>query len=200
MKVRASVLKELFRKSIHLCSGFVPLLLYYAYLPVIVLLISAVVCYTVCEILRLKGINVPVISVITETAARKRDENKFVLGPVTLVIGILIAALVLPFEPAEVGIFALAFGDGCASLIGKIFGKIKIPHMGGKTLEGCLACFSAVFISTFAVSHNLLISIFTGLFTMIIEVMPLFDFDNILIPILTGSFYIFLCNNLNYIL
>ena len=192
MKVRASVIKEIFRKSIHLCSGFIPLLLSFFYWPVIILLICAVCSYSICEILRLKGHPVPLISVVTETAARKRDEDKFVLGPVTLVIGIIITALVFEHEPASVGIFALAFGDGCASLIGKIFGRVKIPHMGGKTLEGCLACFTAVFISTLCVSGNLLISLITALFTMLIEVLPLFDFDNIIIPICTAAFYIFI--------
>ncbi len=189
MKVRASVIKEIFRKSIHLCSGLVPLFLALFYWPVIILLICAVVIYSICEILRLKGHSVPIVSIITETAARKRDEDKFVLGPVTLVIGILIAALVLPPEPAKIGIFALAFGDGCASLVGKLIGRVKIPHMGGKTLEGCLGCFTAVFIATLAVSHNPLVSLYTALVTMCIEVLPLFDFDNILIPICVGTFY-----------
>lgn len=189
MKIRASVIKEFFRKSIHLCSGFVPLFLYLAFWPTIILLICAVCIYSICEFLRLKGHQVPVISLITETAARKRDEDKFVLGPVTLVFGILIAALYLPPEPAKIGIFALAFGDGCASLVGKLIGRVKIPHMGGKTLEGCLGCFTAVFIATFAVSHNPLVSLYTALVTMCIEVLPLFDFDNILIPICVGTFF-----------
>ena len=189
MKVRASVIKEIFRKSIHLCSGIVPLFLALFYWPVIILLICAVVIYSICEILRLKGHSVPIVSIITETAARKRDEDKFVLGPVTLVIGILIAALVLPPEPAKIGIFALAFGDGCASLVGKLIGRVKIPHMGGKTFEGCLGCFTAVFIATLVVSHNPLVSLYTALVTMCIEVLPLFDFDNILIPICVGTFY-----------
>lgn len=191
MPVRISVKKELFRKSIHLCSGFVPLVLYYFYWPTIVLLVLAVTAYSTCEFLRLKGYEIPVVSLITETAARKRDEDKFVLGPVTLVCGILLAALFLPFESAMVGIFALSFGDGCASLIGKIFGRVKIPHMGGKTLEGCLACCTAVFLSTLAVSKDPLLSLGIGCITMLIEVLPLFDFDNLIIPLTIGSFYFF---------
>ena len=189
MKVRISLIKEIFRKSIHLCSGFVPLLLFYAFWPTIILLICAIIFYSICEFLRLKGHVVPLISVITETAARKRDEDRFVLGPVTLALGILIAALYLSFEHAEVGIFALAFGDGCASLVGKMIGRVKIPHMGGKTLEGCLGCFTAVFLATLAVSHRPILSLLTALLTMLIEVLPLFDFDNLLIPICTGLFY-----------
>ena len=39
------------------------------------------------------------------------------------------------------------------------------------------------------VSHNPLVSLYTALVTMCIEVLPLFDFDNILIPICVGTFY-----------
>jgi dolichol kinase len=117
-----AIIKELFRKSIHICSSFIPLFLKYAYWPVIGLLVLAVIVYTISEILRSKNINIPLISKVTEIAARKRDENHFVLGPVTLVCGILIAALTLPLNCARVGIYALAFGDGLASLMGKLFG------------------------------------------------------------------------------
>lgn len=194
MPVRISVKKELFRKSIHLCSAFVPLLLKHFYWLTIILLCTALLAYTVCEFLRLKGHEIPLVSLVTETAARSRDEDKFVLGPVTLVCGILLAALFLPFESAMVGIFALSFGDGCASLIGKVFGRVKIPHMGGKTLEGCLACCTAVFISTVLICENPLYALLIGIVTMIVEVLPLFDFDNLIIPIIVGSCYFFLSN------
>ena len=92
-KRRNSLFKELFRKTIHLLSAFVPLFLRLNYSFTIFLLIFALIMYSVCEFLRLKGVEVPVVSKITEVASRKRDENKFVLGPVTLVIGILICSL-----------------------------------------------------------------------------------------------------------
>ena len=188
-----SIFKELFRKIIHICSSFVPFFLKIIYWPTIALLILAGVSYSVCEILRLKGIEIPLISRVTEIAARKRDENKFVLGPVTLVIGILLAALILPLNCAKVGIYALAFGDGLASLVGKVFGKITIPGCKGKTVAGSLACFTAVFISTFVVCGNCLISLIIRTVAMLIEVLPLADFDNIIIPIAIGSIYCFIC-------
>jgi len=184
------MLKELFRKSIHLCSALVPVMLYYFYWPVIILLFFALAGYSVCEVLRLKGHTIPLISWITEFASRDRDENKFVLGPVTLVCGILLAAFCLPYEGVKVGVFALAFGDGCASIFGKLFGHIKIPFTKGKTLAGCIACFTAVFIATYLASKNLFGALWTALFTMILEALPLFDFDNLIIPICSGLFYL----------
>lgn len=186
-KQRKNILiKELFRKTIHICSSFVPFLLSKAFVPIICLLVLALVCYIISEVIRLKGYSVPIISKITETAARKRDENKFVLGPVTLVCGVLLAALILPLRFAKIGIFALAFGDGLASLVGKLIGKVTIPGAHGKTVAGSLACFSAVFISTFYCTGNCLASLIIATAAMIIEVLPLADLDNVLIPVSIG--------------
>ena len=184
-----AIFKELFRKSIHICSSFVPLFLKLAYWPVIALLLLALIFYTLSELLRSKGIELPLVSKVTEIAARKRDENHFVLGPVTLVCGILLAALLLPLDCARVGIFALAFGDGLASLMGKLIGKITIPGAHGKTAAGSLTCFFAVFISTFCCCGNCLIALTVALCAMFIEILPLSDFDNLIIPPAIGFVY-----------
>lgn len=185
-----AIFKELFRKSIHICSSFVPLFLKFAYWPVIGLLVLALVVYTISEILRSKNIEIPLISKVTEIAARKRDENHFVLGPVTLVCGILLAALLLPLDCARVGIFALAFGDGLASLMGKLIGKITIPGAHGKTAAGSLTCFFAVFVSTFCCCKNCLVALLIAFCAMIIEVLPLSDFDNLIIPPVIGCLFL----------
>ncbi|MEE0886211.1 MAG: phosphatidate cytidylyltransferase [Treponema sp.] len=184
---RISIFKEVFRKSIHLCSAFVPTLLTFAYKPVLALLFAALIFYSFTEFVRLKGINVPVVSRITSIAARKRDENKFVLGPVTLVVGIIAAALLWKPAAARIGIYALAFGDGLASLVGKLIGRIHIPFTKGKTAAGSLACFYAVFISSFCVGKNALVSLILAFVAMIVEIIPMTDFDNIVIPIVIGG-------------
>ncbi len=190
MQDRRTLLKELFRKSIHLCSAFVPLFLKYQYWLTIIVLFILVILYSICEFFRLRGMKIPFITSFTNLAARQRDENKFILGPVTLVFGILIAALLLPLNAATVGIYALAFGDGLASLVGKTFGKIKIPLTGGKTIAGSLACFTAVFISTYCVCKKLSLSLIVAAFSTVIEVLPLLDFDNLIIPVLVGTVYL----------
>ena len=189
MKDSKTILKELFRKSIHICSSAVPWFFAAYYWYTVYGLLIIVSLYYFCELARLEGHPVPVVSLITETASRQRDECKFVLGPVTLVLGIVFSALVLPLPCAKIGIFALAFGDGLASLAGKLFGRIKIPHTGGKTLEGSLTCFTAVFISTFIVSRNPVVSLLVALLAMLIEVFPLGDWDNMIIPAATGGLY-----------
>lgn len=188
-----SLKKEFFRKIIHICSAFVPTFLVWIYYPTLGLLVAALIFYIVSEILRLKGIEIPLISKITETAARKRDENKFVMGPVTLVLGIIAAAVFLPPFYARIGIYALSFGDGLASLCGKLFGRVTIPFTKGKTAAGSLACFTAVYVASFCVSGNAFVSLVCAASAMLIEMLPLGDFDNLLIPISIGT--IAMCMN-----
>ena len=184
--------KEIFRKSIHLCSAFVPLFARYFYKTAIFLLFLAAVVYSATQFLALRGIRVPLVSDITDMAARERDRGKFVLGPLTLVLGIAAAALFWRPEAATAGILALAFGDGLASLAGKFMGNLHIPFSGGKTCAGSLMCLIAIFISSFFVLGNAQSALVLALFGMVLEVLPLKDFDNLLIPIVLGGLAQFL--------
>lgn len=177
------IAKELFRKSIHLCTVFVPLMLQKSYYPVIISLFCVVVLYIITETLRLNGHTVPLVSAVTQAAARKRDENKFVLGPVTLAVGVLVTALLFEPIPSSIGICALALGDGLASLAGKICGKVAIPFTNGKTAAGSVTCFAAIFVSTFVITRDSELSLVIACAGMLIEILPLNDFDNLLIPI-----------------
>lgn len=191
------LLKEIFRKSIHLCSAFVPFFMIKFYIPLMVAMTAALLLYTFAEIMRLKGKEIFLVSAITEAAARKRDENKFVLGPVTLVIGILLSSFLWNPLPAAIGIYALAFGDGLASLAGKLFGRVQVPMTQGKTAAGSLTCFAAIFISCFLACLGyssilgdrdvVLISLKIATAGMLIEVLPLKDWDNVLIPVVLGA-------------
>lgn len=182
-----SIFKEVFRKSLHMCSCFIPLLIYHTNKTLILFLLSFVLLlYLTSEVLRLKKVDVPFVSHITKIASRKRDENKVVLGPITLVTGIILALILFPLKNASIGIYALAFGDGMASLCGKLFGKVYIPFTNGKTIEGSLSCFMAVFISSFCVTQDILASFILAFFTMAIELIPINDIDNVVIPFFTS--------------
>ena len=186
-KYSNAIAKELFRKSIHICSATVPFFLSRWYAPTIAALFALLLGYIVSETLRLRGKTVPLVSAITAAAARKRDENKFVLGPVTLCTGIILCALLChPIQAASVGIFALAFGDGIASLAGRLFGSVRIPGTAGKSVEGSLACFTAIFCATYLFSHSTFTALVIALCGMLIEVIPLKDMDNIAIPVIIG--------------
>ena len=187
-----TIAKELFRKTIHMGTALVPLVLYYSKTLIVSLLIAAIVLYSITEILRLSGKSVPVVSKITEAASRKRDDNRFVLGPITLCAGVLLTVLFFDFKTAMAGIFALAFCDGLASLGGKLIGQCVIPFTQGKTAAGSLTCFIAIFLSSFAVFGSVTLSISVAALGMFIELLPLKDFDNLIIPVAVSSL-IYLC-------
>lgn len=179
-----TLLKEFFRKLIHICAAFVPIVAKFNLKAACIMLAVAIPVYSVCEIMRLNGINVPVISKITAYAARSRDYGHFVLGPVTMAVGILLTLLFFPLGYATIGILALAFGDGTASLAGKLFGKRKIPGTNGKTVEGSLSCFIMVFLTSLLITRNFFHALFLGLSAAVFEALPIKDYDNLIIPLL----------------
>lgn len=179
-----SLKKEFFRKTIHMCTGFIPLFLYLNKTVTLILLCCALLCYSISEILRLHGIEIPLVSHITQAASRQRDNNGFVMGPVTLVLGIVLTAVLFDEQSGRVGIFALAFGDGLASLGGKTFGKVRVPFTNGKTAAGSLTCFSAIFVCSFAVTNNTAMALILAAAGTLIEGLPLKDYDNLFLPVL----------------
>jgi dolichol kinase len=178
---------EILRKGIHLLIAFVPTLAGYGKGLTIGLLCGGIILYTICEGLRISGYKVPIISKITALAARRRDEGSFVLGPVTLGIGALLALLVYPNPAATIAIYALAFGDGLSSLVGKSIGAITLPFTGGKSLEGSLTCLTAVFISSMTVTQDTERSFAVAMIATLIEAAPTRDLDNIILPMTTGA-------------
>jgi dolichol kinase len=177
---------ELVRKSIHVLIALVPAIAALDRLFTIALLITGIMVYTYLEGLRLRGLSVPFISSLTAMASRRRDLNRFALGPVTLGLGALLALLFYPFPAAAIAVYALAFGDGLAGLAGKCFGRIRPPFLLGKSLEGSLACFAAVFIAAYGVSGCVMAAAFAGLVAALTEALPLEDYDNLVLPLTVG--------------
>lgn len=179
---------ELLRKSIHLLIALVPsLAAWFGRWPTMALLGLGTLVYTLCEILRRAGIEVPLISRITSLAARKRDTGKFVRGPITLGLGAMLSLAIFPPGAASIAIYTLAFGDGLSSLVGKFFGRVKLPLTGGKSLEGSLTCFTAAFLSALLVGGKPLPALAVAAVATLTEAIPLKDFDNIVLPLVTGA-------------
>jgi dolichol kinase len=177
---------EIIRKSIHFLIALTPLMASVSHTFTVFFLAAGTLFYIQMEALRASGVTVPFVSSLTALASRSRDKGRFVLGPVTLGLGALTALLFYPSPAASIAIYALAFGDGFASLAGKLFGQTKPSFLCGKSLEGSLACFSAVFISAWQVSRNLHVSLVAALTAALAEALPLDDLDNLVIPIAVG--------------
>lgn len=183
LPVSRDIKKEVVRKAIHFLIALVPLLSSLIGASATLGLLGAgIVVYTYAEWKRSKGETVPFISRITRYASRERDQGHFVLGPITLGLGAMIALMLYPEPAASLAIYALAFGDGVASLVGKLFGRTPVPASGGKTLEGSAACFSAVFIASFFVLGNLFSAAVIALGAALLEAAPTEDLDNLVLP------------------
>ena len=180
------LIKEVFRKCIHIMSAFVPLLVYFTSSNIAIMILSVLILlYSISEILRLHGKRFCIISSIVEIANRERDEKRFSLGPVTLAVGIVIVLYFFPLRIASIAIFSLSFGDGFASLVGKVYGKKKFLFEG-KTVAGSIACFVATFTAQVLFTHNLFFSLLIAFITCLVEALPLKDFDNVLIPMIVA--------------
>jgi dolichol kinase len=178
--------KEFFRKTIHMASAFIPFFYFFSRSLVLTGLLLITLFYFLSELLRFKNIRIPIITNITELASRTRDEGKIVFGPITLSLGIFLALTFFDYRTAIISIFALAFGDGVASLFGKIIGGIKIPFTFGKTLSGTIGCFIVLIIVYISCGLNINQAISIAFFAALIEAFPTGDLDNLLIPVCTG--------------
>jgi len=150
------------------------------------LLVAGLLVFTLAESLRLQGRELPVITQLTRLASRGRDHDRAVLGPITLGLGALLCLLLYPEPAASVGIYALAFGDGLSSVAGKLFGKIQLPGTGGKTLEGSLAAFGAIFWAAWWAGGRPIIALEVAACGTLLEALPLEDLDNLVIPLGTA--------------
>jgi dolichol kinase len=177
---------EVIRKAIHFLIALSPVMAAINYPLTVLALLAGVLGYTFMETLRLAGVKIPVVSTLTAMASRPKDIGVFVLGPVTLGLGALLTLLLFPSPAACIGIYALAFGDGFAGLIGKLFGRIRPAFLCGKSLEGSLACFVATFLSAYLVSHSPAVSVAAAITAMAVEALPLEDYDNISLPLIVG--------------
>jgi len=180
------VKSEVVRKTIHFLIALSPTLASFNRPLTVTLLALGTLVYTYAEGIRLSGGTVPLVSSITAIAARPRDQGRFILGPVTLALGAMLALLLYPSPAASIAIYALAFGDGLASLVGKLFGRFRPGFLMGKSLEGSAACFMAVFVSAFGLTSHIRIAFFAALTATLVEALPLEDYDNIALPLSVG--------------
>jgi len=184
--VSEQIQHEIVRKSIHLFIAFVPLLASINSFATMAVLAGGVILYTYAEMMRQKGNYVFIISDVTILAIRERDKGRFVMGPVTLGIGAMLSLLLYPEPAASIAIYALAFGDGFASLIGTLWGRVKIPFTDGKSIAGSFACFFAVFLISFKLTLNPLYAFIIAFSATLLELFPVKDIDNLLVPAGTG--------------
>ena len=107
----------------------------------------------------------------------------------SLAVGILITSLVFDDRILQISIISIAVYDGFATITGLLIGKHKFPW--GKSLEGTLG---GIIFNTLALSWIIPIeyAVIISLFVAVVENLSVSDIwfldDNLLIPIFTGLF------------
>jgi dolichol kinase len=174
------------RKAIHVLIALVPFLAAINRSNTALLLMAGILIYVWAEGLRFLGFSPPLISSLTTLVLREREKNRFVLAPVTLGLGALLSLLLFPPQIAKAAIFALAFGDSAACLIGKFLGRLRPSFMAGKSIEGSLTCLLVSALAVFCVFREWKIALTVGAVSMIIDTLSFKDFDNLLLPLAAG--------------
>lgn len=177
---------EIVRKGLHLLIAFVPWLAALSVPFTLALLAGGTLFYSLAEASRRRGHPVFLVSRLTLIASRVADRERFVLGPITLGLGAMVALMLYPEPAASIAIYALAFGDGFASLIGRLVPGPRIPFVKSKSVMGSLACFVAVFVAVTPLVRTPGEAALVAFTATVLEAVPSGDFDNLLVPVGTG--------------
>ena len=186
MKNPGELYTELKRKCIHLSIALAPALAAVDRSGTALLLMAGILFYAAAESLRFLGFPLPVISPVTAAVSRKQKKDQFALGPITLGLGALLTLILFPPPVAAAAIFALAFGDSASLLVGRFFGRIRPAFLSGKSLEGVLSCFTASALGGFLVFRDWKPALAAGVASLVVDVFPIGDFDNLLMPLAAG--------------
>ena len=175
------------REIIHIGSFLLTFISIYFVGPFLLasLIVFVTILYTLSEIARIRGLNIPVVSLITWKAANKTELYEFATSPIFFALGIALALLVFPEPISYAAIAVLTLGDGGAHVFGMEFGKHPLPSNRGKSVEGTFAGFVCAFLGAALFVHPLfaLVAASVG---MLIEGLPNPLNDNLLLPLVSG--------------
>ncbi len=175
------------RETLHMSSfllSFVAIFLTGNTLLASVILFVAVL-YTISEVARILGNNIPFFSSITWKAANKPELYEIATAPISFALGIAISLLIFPAPIPYVAITILTLGDGFAHIFGMKFGKTHLPFNKGKNIEGSILGFLFASLASliFVDPVRALIGAAIGL---TIEGLPLPVNDNLIMPLASG--------------
>lgn len=175
------------REAIHTGSFLITFICIYltgnTLLGSIILLLAAV--YTISELARIRGINIPILSEITWNAANKTELYEFATAPIYFALGISFSLLFLPEPIGYVAITVLTLGDGGAHILGIKFGKTPLPFNKGKNVEGTIFGFMFAFLGAMLFVAPL-IALIAAALGMLVEGIPSPINDNFTIPFIVG--------------
>jgi dolichol kinase len=147
---------------------------------------AGVLFYFCAESFRFLGFSLPLVSFVTRTVSRKREQGHFTLAPATLGLGAFLAISVFPPPVAAAAIYALAFGDSASTITGKFLGRLRPAFLTGKSVEGSLACFAVSVLAAYLVFSDPKTALAVGFASLLVDALPIREFDNIFLPLAAG--------------
>ena len=190
--------KELIRQLIHASGVFIVILSYFLRPDTLILITIMILLFVVVLFQLDKKFYVPLFSYIFRRCKRQEDERGFIYFFVGIILTLIIFQFNMPV--ANAAILILLFGDSASTLIGRRWGKNKLPYNPKKTLEGSMAFFVVGLVV--ALSQLPLIPALIGVFfATLTEAYSPVD-DNIPIPpgicIYNESSYLFILIRATY--
>lgn len=135
-----------------------------------------------------RGINIPLMSLVLDNCERPDViEERPAKGALLFFVGSM-ASLILfknNLNIVSASIIILAMGDSVSTLIGKKFGKHKIPYNKMKSIEGSFSGFVFALLGA-QIFVKFPIAIIGAFSAMFAESLPISIDDNISIPIISG--------------
>ena len=172
------------RKLVHLCALLVPILAEVTSKNIVLMgLCIIVVVYAVEEMLRLKGRRMPVITSFTLRMSRPDETGRFIVRPIYLAVGVILALLLFPTKIAYASIGIVAVGDPVAAYVGEKFGRRHIRP--NKTLEGSTAGLVLSFLLASVIVYPVA-ALAGAAGAMLVELLDIPD-DNLTMPITAGA-------------
>lgn len=177
----------IFRSVIHISGFAIPFICTFLLNQnlVILLILLTTFIYTISELTRIIGINLPVVTSITKHAAVKLELYEFATAPIFYASGIILSLIIFPPHISYVSIAILTLGDGFASLFGKKYGKRHYKFNKVKSLEGSIFGFIFAFLGA-ALFSDILRALIAAMAGMSIECLPTPVNDNLLVPLIVG--------------
>ena len=172
------------RKLIHLTAVLVPVLTELTSKTVVLTAVGTLmIVYALEEMLRLKGRRLPAITSFTLRMSRPEERARFIVRPIYLAVGVIIALVLFPTKIAYASIGIVAVGDPVAAYVGGRIGRIHLRRT--KTLEGLIAGFIASFLAASLIVYPV-VAIIGSAGAIMMELLDIPD-DNLTMPIAAGA-------------
>ena len=180
---------ELKRKAIHLASLTIPIAYYLSPRSWTRtwerILLASVILSLAIEVFRLHNPRIRNVFRHFFGELLRNHEEASLLGSTYLLIAVLLTLHLFDKPVAVLALGFLILGDTVAAIVGKSIGKHRL--LGGKTVEGSLACFLMCFALTFLMPGiPFTVGLVGALTATVFELLPIPLDDNFRIPLSAG--------------